>query len=793
MTRLFEWIVDHPYLSIGIVLLVTIGFALFIPQLRSETDFREFISKDDPVIKAWDRAEERYGRQFGITIMVINEEGIFNTETLTKIKRMEEELKRIRGVKEVTSPLSAQVITGTEQALNVGPAAPDGEVPKTSEEMTAFRKRVLGSRMLRDNIVSSDGRAGAISIELRVGADEPEITREVVRIVDSYNSPPDEIHIIGDAYMDKIINDQMGRDFGILLPLAIGMIVFVLFLSFRNLRGVLMPLSVVLLSVLITMGAMSLLGFPITMVSFILPILLIAIGIADGIHVMNRYHEEAPKGISKREAILNTMEEMKGPVIMTSLTTGAGFFSLISSFFIPQKHFGIAAALGVLVAMVISLVLIPAVMAILKKPKRRVYAKESSILTKALLGFRWLIVRHRRGVLLGSVFLLVAMLAGLPLISLESSNEEMLGEDHPVIQIIDLMDKHFSGTAEVMVEIDTGTRDGLKNPVLLSKMVELEEFLKSRGIRKTFSLADLVREMNQKFHADDPAYYVVPDDRKLVSQLLLLFTFQGGRLGNMALGDFSAGTVVGLYEMSGTEEMRRLRNEVEGYLKANFAGLATTEMVGTTAIYARLMTRLTNSQLISLATSMGAIGLIVALLMGSVVAGLVGLIPLGMTVAVNFGIMAYSGTPLDVATLMVSAIGIGIGVDYAIHFISRFRREYRADRDAERALEVTLRTTGRAITYNALTVALGFVILAVASFKGVRSFGLLVAMTMVVGALSALTIIPAILVTWKPKFLVRKAWSRREATARIREPQLGGAQLNPNPSLKEVKDARCES
>ncbi len=155
--------------------------------------------------------------------------------------------------------------------------------------------------------------------------------------------------------------------------------------------------------------------------------------------------------------------------------------------------------------------------------------------------------------------------------------------------------------------------------------------------------------------------------------------------------------------------------------------------------------------------------------------------------------MAYSRTPLDVATLMVSAVAIGIGVDYAIHFISRFRREYQINRDAERALEATIRTTGRAITYNALSVALGFVILAVASFKGVRSFGLLVAMTMVVSALSALTVIPAILVTCKPKFLVRKTWNRRVAGIAVSEPHLAPAPANPNPSAKEVKDAQCEA
>jgi len=148
------------------------------------------------------------------------------------------------------------------------------------------------------------------------------------------------------------------------------------------------------------------------------------------------------------------------------------------------------------------------------------------------------------------------------------------------------------------------------------------------------------------------------------------------------------------------------------------------------------------------------------LLMGSVVAGLIAAIPLILTVTFSMGIMAYTGQPLDIMTLMVSVVAVGIGVDYSIHFISRFRTEYRKDRNAERSLQATIQTTGRGITYNALTVALGFFILIFASFKGIRTFGWQIALTMAISALSAISIIPAILVQWQPKFLSRAAWKR---------------------------------
>jgi len=461
------------------------------------------------------------------------------------------------------------------------------------------------------------------------------------------------------------------------------------------------------------------------------------------------------KGLLKREAILKTLKEMRGAVVMTSLTTMGGFLALLNSYLIPQRQFGLFTAVGVLVAMILSLVLIPALLAVLRVPRGKLHGKTDGILTRTLSGFERVILSHRRIVLVGSVVLFLAFLAGLPLLKIETSQVEYLGEKNPVMQAIDVMDRRFSGSEQMMVEIDTGRRDGLKDPVVLNKIVALQEFLKEKGVRKTTSLADMVREMNQKFHADDPTYYVIPQDRKLVSQLLLLFTFQGGNLGSMALGDFSAGEVMGLYTMEGSAKQVQLVQEVQAYLDEHFTGAIRAEMVGPAQVQSSLYSRIAKSQITSLGTSILAAGLIVTLLMGSVVAGSISLIPLILTVVISFGVMAYSGTPLNMATLMVSSIAIGIGIDYGIHFISRFRQEVRMGKDEGQALQATIQTTGRGIAYNALALALGFGVLIFSSFKGMSSFGLLIAMAMVISALSAFTVIPAILVTFKPRFLTR--------------------------------------
>jgi len=191
MNRLIKFAVDRPFWTIVIVAAISIGISFAIPHLTQETDFRKFLSEDDPIIKLLDEAEAKYGRSFGILVMVRNENGVFNEETLDKIKKIGDEISDIPGVESVTTPLNSQVITGTESSLTVrmaAPAAPGGKAPKTPEDLATFESRVEGNRMLEGNVISSDGKAASISVDLEVDADEYAITPRIAEIVDQYTS-----------------------------------------------------------------------------------------------------------------------------------------------------------------------------------------------------------------------------------------------------------------------------------------------------------------------------------------------------------------------------------------------------------------------------------------------------------------------------------------------------------------------------------------------------------------------------------------------------------------------------
>ena len=771
---LIGWVEDHPWWTLGAVTFVTAFFAgaLLNWGLTFETDFKKFLPEDEPAVQRLNQAEATFGSQDLFLIALVAPEGqtIFTPETLSKFKELEEKLEKIVGVDEVQGPATAYVIYGTKDSVVVERAMK--RVPRTPEEVEEYKRRVMGDRNIRGWLISEDGRAGAISVKIETWADTPTVVDEIQKLVRKYEGP-EKIYLVGEPVLRSTTAESMVRDLRVLVPFVILVMVVVLLASFRSVRGVALPMLVVLVSTLWTVGSMALAGVPMTPFGVVMPVMLIAIGAADGIHILNKYYEEvaerAQRGENSRQArkaiVLATMEEMAIPVILTSLTTAAGFLALMSSFLWPQRQFGAFTALGILYAMVLSLTLIPALLARLPLPKSKQY--ERSRLAQ-LLGLWGRMISRKPALTLGiSGAILILFALGIPRLEVETRADEFLGREHPVVRAMYAIERHFGGAYHLAIEIDTGRRDGLKDPQVLKKIAVLEDFLESRPeIGRVASIADVVRQLNETLHASDPQYYKIPDDPRLAAQLFILY---GGKPGQFFLGDFSKGEVIARRKNIGSTRMAQLVRDVQKYLDEHFNGPGEPKarLVGPTQAYVALLARIIRSQITSLSASFVTAGVIVALLMGSWVAGLFCLLPLILTILIEFGVMAYAGLPLDMATIMLGSIAIGVGIDYSIHFLHRFRLEVQQGADAPEAFQGTIRTAGRGIAYNAIALMLGFAVLLASSFHGLVTFGLLLVLTMLVSSLSSFTVIPAILLLREPAFLRRPSpfWEGPEPVA----------------------------
>lgn len=769
MTRFIaRWISYHPVWILASLGAITIFFGLFAPGIEFFSDLYGMLPQDDPVVQRFEETKEDFGSQSIVLIAMTAPDGetIFSLPTLRKLYTITEELEVLENeglLEDVISATNVDTVQGTDVALIVGPIL--STLPETEEDAAEFKRQVLAERQLLGSIVLEDGSAAALILKVHpdIEGDQIKIDGVMKRVnaILAHHEGPEEFYVTGDTPLIFYTNLYMRQDLGFLFPIASLVVMVVLFISFRKWHGVMLPLAVVLLAVTWTIGLMALVGVKLTVMSAFLPILLVAVGSAYGIHVINDYFERlAQTTRSRRALIVQVVEEMASPVFIAAFTTAVGFLTLLFAFLEPIREFGLFVAAGVTFSFIISLTLIPAVLSLIplsKKGKRR-NVKGSP--------FEWCagrlahaIDKRRIVVAVIAVIFLGLFLAALPGLTVETDISKYFRQDSPVIVGMDFVEENFGGSLQMSIVVETEHRDGLKDPEVLGFMDALEGYMGALGVvGDPSSLVDLVKETNYALHGDDETYYAIPDSARAIAQVLLLFEMGGGDvLESMVNHDFSQAQITAPVRSVGTAELQELLKRVQNYIDETIPSGVSTYITGMPSVYVRVSQKLVQSQLSSLVVGLVGVGIVVALLMGSVVAGLIAMVPLVLSVVGNFGTMAITGANLDMATVMIASMVIGIGVDYSVHFISRYRRERVQGTPHREALFATYNTAGRAIVYNALTLTFGFLVLTISNFGAFQTLGWLVALTMVSSALGALLIVPVILGIANPKFLTRSA------------------------------------
>ncbi|BAS28487.1 efflux RND transporter permease subunit [Limnochorda pilosa] len=749
MERVGRWVASHPRWVIGAIVVITLAFAAFIPRIGYETDVDSMLPRGDPVIDELRQAVEDFGSQ-DVLLVLFAAEDVFRPSALAEVDRVARDLGAIRGVKAVTTPLNLQVVRGSDLGIEIEPAA--AQVPRTQDEVDRFRERLFFSPQGRA-LASPGGEALAMLVTLDPAYTySPERFHQIVAEVESRvnRGQGGRWYLVGDPYMGIYADRVIRSDLRVLTPLAALAVILLLLAAFRTPWGLILPLASVSIAVTWTVGLMAALGYDLTIVSMIIPVILLAMGSAAGIHMMNRYYEEVGRGLGPREAVEATMAGITVPVIMTALTTAAGFVSLLTSFIQPVREFALFSAAGILFAMVVSLTFIPAVLvsrpipAHLRRPAAGGAGGSWRLLTWVGTGC------HRRPVWitgLGAAILLVS-LGGIPALQVETNLMSYFRQGSPVVEGTRLVERFFGGTTPISVVVDSGEPDGVKDPAFLGRLAQLENDLAAiPGVSQPLSVAGVVAQVNRALNGDDPAAYRIPDTRPAVAQELLLFEFAGGAgLDGLVTYDYRKVNLSARIANVGTAELARIIGQVESSVRDRFQGRGIDpQVVGTAKVVLRLGEQFTEGQVRSMSWAAGVVWVIVAALLGSPLLGLVALVPLLLTVAVTFGVMGYAGVPLDVVTTMVASLAIGIGVDYSIHLVSRYRQEVSRGATKGEALATTLTGTGRGVVVNAATLVVGFGVLMFSGLQATATLGWLLALTMVVSSLGALTVLPAVL------------------------------------------------
>lgn len=753
----------HLIWSIAVLVLIIASSAVFFDRMvensRMETDLDEYMPYDHPAFIFSDQAEEIFNIQDGILIAVENKEGIYNSSTLKKIKDLTRDLQQMQEINkdDVTSLYTAENIVGTDEGLDVKDFY--RSVPKTEEELQKLREDVRNNEMVFRRIVSENEEIALIVAEISDDVFTIEFYHEILELAKSYEGP-EKLYVAGVPIVEGTLAYLGPKDMMIMVPIVIAVIILVLYFVMRSFRNTMFTMFVVLFSTIWAFGLMAAFGVPIYSVSTMIPVMLIAIGVADGIHLyshLDLYLFEHPEA-KKYDAVKDMVKQMWKPVVMTSVTTAVGFVSLLTSDVYPIKYFGLFTAFGVMMAMVFSLVLIPAAIMVFGLPRRKVH-KEKSKEDSGQLAYKFAegAVKFKALVISVTAVIVVVSVIGINEVWINSSFLDKFEKDSDIVLTDAYINKHFGGTNTINVILDSEEYDKFKDPDVQRLIDKMQSDVESIDVvGNSFSLADYLKRMNKVMHADDEAYNIIPNSHDLIAQYLLLYEMSGDpeNLWKVVDYDYKQANVNVQLKSDNSKEINRAIEKLEKY-RSEFSELGVNLNYAGSGYKALIFSDLIlEGQIKSLLLSLLIIIVLLSLMFRKISVGLIGSIPIVITAAISFGLMGLLDIPLSTTTALISSIAVGIGIDYAVHFIERYRIYARESKDKEVTIRETMHHSGRAISFNAMVVIAGFLVLLFSVFPPNRSLGALVSLNMFTSFLGTVTIM--FLVLYKSNIYFRE-------------------------------------
>ncbi|MGM0508082.1 MAG: efflux RND transporter permease subunit, partial [Fusobacteriota bacterium] len=368
MLKLLKKIYRRPWLIMLLTIIITIASIISVKNnAKLETNLDEYMPKDHPAFIYSNKAEDLFGIKDGVIFAIENKDGVFNKNTLEKIKKMSIELGEFEEINkdDIVSLYTADNIVGSDFGLEINSFYED--VPQTKAELNNIRDQVLENDMVFKRLISENENVALIIAELEDDKFDTGLYEKLTAFSKKYESEDEKILFAGRPMVEGTLGKLAPKDMQKMIPIVILVIIAVLYLTLKSIKGTVITFFIVALSTIWTFGLMTALNIPIYSLATMIPVMLIAIGVADGIHLFNHIREHMKdKSKEKNSKIIdNMLEELYKPVIMTSITTAVGFISLVTSKVYPVKYFGIFTAIGVLLAMLLSLVFLPAALKII--------------------------------------------------------------------------------------------------------------------------------------------------------------------------------------------------------------------------------------------------------------------------------------------------------------------------------------------------------------------------------------------------------------------------------------------
>ncbi len=736
MNKFAQFVMGHRKTVIFLTILITLFLGYSITKIQIDPDILNYLPKSDPVVKLSQYIGKEYGGNL-LAMVAMEATDIFTPSTLKEMDLLTNNLQRIEGITYVTSLTNILDIKESDGFIEIGTLIDLEDNPEILNELAELKDYILTKDMYRNKFISSDATTALLICQLENDIDKVKVAKAIKKQVEELELKSD-IYYGGLPFYLMEISDTIVRDLKALTPLVSLFIIITLYLSFRSLTGVVLPLLSVLISSIWTLGTMSLFGIPLTIISNTIPVILVAVGSAYSIHLINKYYEIKSEG-SLIERAEKTLFSVGLPILLTAVTTIAGFISFIfGSYLTMIQQFGVFSALGVFFALVTSTTLVPVLLSLVKTKPLLKRKDQPTVYSNFITRFSSWIYTNKLLITIIGLLIMAISIAGIPRIQ---RKVDVLDYFKPESSIRLTEEKIMKGKFGGSIPIQILVNGEIQDPAVLIEMKKVQDFLATLpNVNNPFSIVDLIIELNAAMGEGRQ----IPDHQDKVANLW--FFIEGEEsVDQLVNRDKSEALIQATLIYAPMDQITGLVDQIEQFIADLDSPVCTFTQTGMHSIYKNLDHSLLRSQLQSLLLSLLLILAMVSLLLGSFRGGLIGLIPIIFTLTVIFGFMGYSGIPLDIATVLVGSISIGIGIDYSIHFVNRFRQEKKSATNSKDALIETLQTTGKGILINMTTVTGGFLIFLFADLVPLQRFGALVALTMVSSGFGSIIILPAII------------------------------------------------
>ena len=749
--------------TIATIIIVLIA-AMGGQNLFFNNDYRIFFSPEDKRLQAFENIQNTYTKNDNVLVVLAPKDGVvFKKETLTAIEDLTERAWKTPYSMRVDSISNYQHSESVEDDMSVGALYEDAAT-LSAKEIQRIKAITLSEPLLVHRLISEKAHVSALNIvmelPLQVQNDKGEMvaadpTKQGTEVVNSVRAlkayaaetyPEIEVYLSGIVMMNNAFGEATIYDMSHLLPLAILLILIMVFWLLRSVTGTVITFVVILFSVLSAFGLAGWLGIELSSPVMSAPIIILTLAVADCVHILSTGLTEMRNGSDKKTAMQESLRVNFMPVFLTSITTAIGFLSLNTSDSPPFGDLGNVAAIGVMVAFILSITLLPALASILPVS---VKPRESKTLKIMASLAEWVIAKQK-SLLMGGGILAILLIALIPRNELNDVFVEYFDERIEFRTDTDFIVENLTGIYYVDYSIDTKTSGNISDPKILSDIKKFTDWLENQPeVIHVSSITDTFTRLNKNMHGDDQSFYKLPDSRELAAQYLLLYEMSlpfGLDLNNQIDIDKKSTRIsVTLHTLS-TKQILELENRVDLWMTANIPELKAVG-ASPSIMFAHIGMKNIISMLTGTTIALILISLILVLALKSWRYGLLSLIPNLVPAGIAFGVWSLIDGEIGLALSVVTAMTLGIVVDDTIHFLSKYLRARREKGfSAEDAVRYAFSTVGVALWVTSAALVVGFLVLSTSSFKLNSGMGLLTAIVIAIALIVDFFLLPPLLI-----------------------------------------------